>query len=173
MSGARHPYQKRLLKEYKHIALNKLPGVTLVKNSDDLTEFIFRLKFVNHKLYDDDDLYHLRIRIGREYPVDSPQVQFIKYDVIDVDAQDTDDTPAASAPKIPVHPHVYSNGHICLNLLGADWTPACTVESVVLSVQSMLNTNEANERPPDNDSYVRYAPKNPKDTTFVFHDDKV
>lgn len=25
--------------------------------------------------------------------------------------------------NIPVHPHVYSNGHICLSILSDDWTP--------------------------------------------------
>lgn len=41
---------------------------------------------------------------------------------------------------IPTNPHVYTNGHICLSILTDDWSPALTVETVCLSVISMLSS---------------------------------
>ncbi|CAN3359145.1 ubiquitin-conjugating enzyme E2 13 [Diutina catenulata] len=159
-----HPFHKRLLKEYRDLVNNPPPGITLVDHRDDLTHFVFRIAVFNHALYPSSDGYHLRIEITPDYPVDAPQVTFVLYE--DLDADDM-------TPKIPVHPHVYSNGHICLNLLGDDWTPACSIHSIVLSIQSMLASNQANERPPDDANYVRHAPKNPKQTSWLYHDDTV
>lgn len=70
----------------------------------------------------------------------------------------TQDSPAApaigtfpsddGARPIPLHPHVYSNGIICLDLLSnVGWSPVQSVESVCMSLQSMLTGNTKAERP--------------------------
>ena len=73
------------------------------------------------------------------------------------------------APSIPIHPHVYANGHICLSILADDWSPALTILSVCVSLQSMLSSCSQKERPPDNDMYVRFGSRDPKRTKWVFH----
>ena len=63
-------------------------------------------------------------------------------------------------PPAPVHSHIYSNGHICLDILyeggRGTWSPALTVASVARSLQSMLLQATARDRslPPGDADYV-------------------
>lgn len=75
---------------------------------------------------------------------------------------------------IPIHPHIYSNGIICLDLLSsAGWSPVQTVESVCMSIQSMLTANSRNERPPGDSEFVSYNRRRIRDIPFVYEDDNV
>jgi len=76
--------------------------------------------------------------------------------------------------NIPMHPHIYSNGIICLDLLDkSGWSPVHNVESVCMSLQSMLASNDKNERPPGDADFVRMNRQRPRDINFYFHDDQV
>ncbi|KAK1865220.1 hypothetical protein I4F81_007754 [Pyropia yezoensis] len=98
--------------------------------------------------------YVLRFSFPADYPIEPPEVIFVH--------------------PTPRHPHVYTNGHICLNVLYDGWSPALTVTSVCLSILSMLSSATAKGQPPDNDAYVRNCHgRSPKATRWMFHDDKV
>ena len=128
--------------------------------------------------------YRLRFRFSEKYPIEPPEVNFI--------------TGSKPPRAIPLHPHVYSyvamtrtvaiaakhrysnispsNGIICLDLLGVSgWSPVHTVESVCMSLQSMLTGNTKAEKPPGDEEFVRRTgfSGRTKGMGFVYDDDTV
>merc|ERR1712156_1354470 len=97
--------------------------------------------------------FTLQLKFGTQYPNESPIVTFV-------------------GKNIPIHPHVYSNGHICLSTLTEDWSPALSVRTLCLSIISMLASATEKVQPYDNKSYVAKGRTNPKDTKWAYHDDK-
>ena len=144
--------EKRLIKELKDFTAGAPPGIKLVK-SDDLREWLVDIEGAPDSLFAN-EVFTVRIRFNSNYPMESPEVVFLP-------------------TKCPVHPHVYSNGHICLSILYDQWTPALTASTICISLQSMLSSCTEKVRPVDNDRYIRTAAKSPKDSNWAFHDDKV
>uniref|UniRef100_A0A8C2ZJA9 N-terminal E2 ubiquitin-conjugating enzyme n=1 Tax=Cyclopterus lumpus TaxID=8103 RepID=A0A8C2ZJA9_CYCLU len=153
-----HGVDKRLQKELLAMQNDPPPGMTLNEKSVQNT--------ITHWIVDmEEHLAHCTkernfswlFKFSSRYPFDSPQVMF-------------------TGENIPVHPHVYSNVHICLSILTEDWSPApASVQSVCLSIISMLSSckekGRESRRPPDNSFYVRTCNKNPKKTKWWYHDD--
>ncbi|XP_069076463.1 ubiquitin-conjugating enzyme E2 W isoform X2 [Pleurodeles waltl] len=144
--------QKRLQKELMALQSDPPPGMTLNEKSvqNSITQWVVDMEGATGTLYEGEK-FQLLFKFSGRYPFDSPQVMF-------------------TGDNIPVHPHVYSNGHICLSILTEDWSPALSVQSVCLSIISMLSSCKEKRRPPDNSFYVRTCNKNPKKTKWWYHD---
>ncbi|KAJ7397331.1 Ubiquitin-conjugating enzyme E2 W [Pitangus sulphuratus] len=142
---------KRLQKELLAFQNDPPPGMTLDEKSvqNSITQWIVDMEGAPGTLYEGEK-FQLLFKFSSRYPFDSPQVMF-------------------TGDNIPVHPHVYSNGHICLSILTEDWSPALSVQSVCLSIISMLSSCKEKRRPPDNSFYVRTCNKNPKKTKWWYH----
>lgn len=126
-------------------------GISLIYQSDSLDEIHINISVSGNPIYPDP--YCLRMKFTNGYPIDSPETVFVK---------------SATCKSIPLHPHIYSNGHICLDLLYSGWSPVQGIVSLSMSIQSMLAGNSSRDRPPDDADYVRRAGSNPKKTNFVF-----
>ncbi|MFH4975017.1 hypothetical protein AB6A40_001726 [Gnathostoma spinigerum] len=145
--------QRRLAKELRQMSVEPLPGVSIVSGGSDMQLWTVSVDGAPSTLYDGEK-FILQFRFSDQYPFSSPEVVFV-------------------GDNIPVHPHVYSNGHICLSILSDDWTPALSVQAVCLSVISMLSSCKEKKRPPDNAVYIRTCGKSPNKTRWWFHDDAV
>lgn len=146
---------KRLGKELKEFHTVNLTGVTLLK-AEDFKQWLVCIEVMGESLYQN-EVFVLRFTFDAQYPISSPEVVFV------------DD----GTHHIPIHPHVYSNGHICASILGQEWSPVLSVASVCITLQSMLASCKNKERPRDNDRYVRSAPLSPKNSRFHYDDDTV
>jgi len=147
---------RRLAKELREIQNDGCPvGIKLVK-AEDFATWWFTIEVMGESLYEG-EIYTLQFRFDTNYPISSPAVQFVVTD----------------GRQAPLHPHVYSNGHICASILGTEWSPVLSVVAVCVTLQSMLASCKKKERPVGNDQYVRTAPDNPKKTQFLYDDDTV
>ncbi|KAK2740338.1 hypothetical protein FQN55_008919 [Onygenales sp. PD_40] len=153
---------KRLSKELMKMQSSLPPGITIVK-AETLEEWLMDIQVLgdSNPLYLN-ETYRLKFTFSKNYPIEAPEVQFIKL------------TPPTPTPRpIPIHPHIYSNGIICLDLLGTAWSPVQTVESVCMSIQSMLAGNSKNERPPGDEEFVARNTQRPRDIRFYYDDSTV
>lgn len=147
---------RRLTKELKELTTGECPAGVKLLQSSDFEMWILSLEVLGESLYKD-ETFALRFRFEPQYPIASPEVTFVVDDKY----------------KAPIHPHVYSNGHICASILGHEWSPVLGVASVCITLQSMLASCKDRKRPPDNDRYVRNAPASPKKSRFHYDDDTV
>ncbi|KAI7543019.1 hypothetical protein KC331_g7635 [Hortaea werneckii] len=150
---------KRLQKELVKIQGTLPPGISLV-SAENLREWTMDLEIFENPIYPAGEKYRLRFLFSPSYPIEAPEVTFT----------------ALQNPerKIPLHPHIYTNGIICLDLLDAQgWSPVHNVESICISIQSMLAGNTKAERPPGDAEFVRSNRSRPRDINFLYHDPSV
>merc|ERR1719398_199298 len=111
-------FSKRLQKELESLR-SKPPEEGIVVDTIEEGEWKIFVTGAPDTLYAG-ERFTLRFAFPQRYPLESPEVTF--------------------AGASPIHPHIYSNGHICLSILYDHWSPALTVHSVCVSIQSMLSS---------------------------------
>ncbi|KAI0983050.1 hypothetical protein GJ496_009295 [Pomphorhynchus laevis] len=147
--------ERRLRKELKNFMDHPPTNMEIDEQviSNDILTWHVRINGVKGTLYEGEH-FLLQMKFNGKYPFDCPQVMFI-------------------GNSIPIHPHVYSNGHICLSILSDDWSPALSVESICLSILSMLSSCKNKQPPIDDKVYTSSSANDPKKTNWYFHDDSI
>ena len=139
----------RIQRELKAFLKDPPPNLA-VKVGKNLRVWIITMKGAKGTIYEG-ETFKLRVAFPAQYPDVPPSVYFLP-------------------PHIPLHEHVYTNGDICLSLLGKDWRPTMTAQSIAVSILSILSSAQSKSLPMDNARHAQNRPgKYQKD--WVYHDD--
>jgi len=143
--GARSRIQKEL-----RAFIKDPPPNCRVSVGNDIRVWVVTITGTEGTLYQNEK-YKLKIVFPTDYPSRPPSVYFLS--------------------PVPRHEHVYSNGDICLNLLGKDWQPTMSAQGIAISVLSMLSSAKEKKIPPDNAMHAE-SPPGQKQVDWMYHDDR-
>ena len=138
----------RIQKELRAFVSNPPEGCKLAVGAN-LRVWVMTITGVEGTIYAGEK-YKLKFVFPKEYPTRPPGVYFLK--------------------PTPKHMHVYSNGDICLNLLGRDWRPNMTAQTLAISILSMLSNAKEKKIPVDNAMHADNPPGQSQDN-WMYHDD--
>lgn len=138
----------RIQRELKEFLKSPPPNLK-VNVGKNIRIWIITLTGAKNTIYEGEK-YRLRVQFPADYPTSPPSVYFLQ--------------------PTPRHEHVYTNGDICLSLLGKDWRPTMTAQSIAMSILSILSGAQRKSLPMDNARNALNKPGAPQDD-WVYHDD--
>tara|TARA_B110001469_G_scaffold127596_1_gene149172 strand:+ start:5954 stop:6640 length:687 start_codon:yes stop_codon:yes gene_type:complete len=109
-----------------------LTGIKILFNEQDVTKATASIIGPSESMYENAVLL-FRISFPNTYPYKPPKVEYIPMN------------------NIRIHPNLYSNGKVCLSLLGTwpgpSWTSIMDISSILLCIQSLLTDNPLRNEP--------------------------
>ena len=112
---------------------NKLSGIIIDTPLDIMTWSATMIG--PHDSSYENGIFKMLIRFNDEYPVKAPSIKFL--------------TPM-------FHPNIYRDGKICIDILQGEWSPSQTVQTILLSIMSLL-TDPNPSSPANRDAAMLYT----------------
>ena len=138
----------RIQRELKAFISSPPPNLR-VNVGKNIRVWIITMTGAKNTIYEGEK-YRLRVSFPPNYPTVPPSMYFLN--------------------PTPRHEHVYTNGDICLSLLGKDWRPTMTAQSLAMSILSILSSAREKSLPMDNARHAVNKPGQAQDD-WVYHDD--
>ena len=129
---------KRLTKELSNLMNEDLDDFKIL-DSNDIMNWKASIYGPKNSIFEGGK-YDLEIKFSLEYPTKPPSVKFL--------------TPI-------FHPNVYKDGRICVDILQSEWTPSLNVNSILISLRSLLL--DPNNNSPANRDAANLLRKNPSE----------
>lgn len=124
--GSLSPCLLRVRHDIAEITADPPPGVFVAPNESDMTRIDAIVVGPADTPYES-GFFRFRIACPPGYPMEPPDVRFLTTD----------------AGRVQLHEHLYSDGHVCLSIIGTwdgpQWSPALSLASLLVSIQSMLS----------------------------------
>jgi len=118
--------RRRVQSEILNSLKNPIEGIYMIPDEEDMTNFHAIVLGPKGTPYAG-GLFYFFIKIPADYPWKPPQVKLM----------------TTCNGTIRFNPNLYASGKVCLSILGTwagpSWTPSLTLQSVLLSIQSLMN----------------------------------
>lgn len=114
---------RRIKKELQILAKDKVEGIDIKPNKDNYKHFSVKIAGPPDTPYEG-GIFEAELLLSDDYPMSAPKILF--------------------NTKI-FHPNIDKLGRICLDILKNKWTPALQIKSVLLSLQALLASPDADD----------------------------
>ncbi|XP_078581074.1 ubiquitin-conjugating enzyme E2 Z-like [Branchiostoma floridae x Branchiostoma japonicum] len=124
----------RIKRDIMSIYKEPPPGMFVVPDSEDVTKIHALITGPFDTPYEG-GFFHFLIRFPPDYPIRPPRVKLMTTD----------------GEQVRFNPNLYKNGKVCLSILGTwtgpAWSPAQSLSSVLISIQSLMNEKPYHNEP--------------------------
>ncbi|KAI6652037.1 Ubiquitin-conjugating enzyme E2 W-like [Oopsacas minuta] len=129
--------KQRIIRELKHLTEDAPSNMRMDPSFDgsNLKEWIVDMDGAVETIYNGEK-FKLKIIFNENYPSKAPTITFIP-------------------GHVPMHPHIYSNGHMCLEILYEGYRPEMTIVYICNCIMLMLDCNTKKEWPYNDSWYLR------------------
>ncbi|BES95643.1 Ubiquitin-conjugating enzyme E2Z [Nesidiocoris tenuis] len=128
------PFLLRIKRDMMSIYQDPPPGILCMQDDHDMT-LIHALITGSFDTPYEGGFFYFIVRCPPNYPIEPPHVKFM----------------TTCGGTVRFNPNLYKCGKVCISILGTwsgpAWTPALTLSSVLISIQSLLTENPYHNEP--------------------------